>query len=152
MGFVSGLSAAPHRSPSASLSRCLLRCQLSRPVVLRRESQAAREILGWAWHAWQVLFPQGSQPHLCVLWGLKRQPRCTCPTPSVSREVTLHRCGRSHTVIVIRYPGQPGFGASEVAAVWEHVLKSGPLLKEASLPARSNTIITATIFRVKLPN
>ena len=66
--------------------------------------------------------------------------------------MTLHRCSRPHTMIVIRYPGQPGFGASEVAAVWEHVLKSGPLLKEASLPAESNTIITVTIFRVKLLN
>lgn len=55
-------------------------------------------------------------------------------------------------VTVIHYPGQPGFGDSEVAAVWRHFLKSGPLLKEASLPAGSNMIITATIFRVKLFN
>lgn len=55
-------------------------------------------------------------------------------------------------VTVIHYPGQPGFGDSEVATVWGHFVKSGPLLKGASLPAGSNMIITATIFRVKLLN
>ena len=42
-------------------------CQLSRPVVPHRESRAAGKTLGWTWDAWQVLFLQGSQPHLCVL-------------------------------------------------------------------------------------